>query len=235
MDGEKLSRRLMTVAQYVKNGSRMADIGSDHGYLPIYLARQGQINFAIAGEVAMGPLSNAEHEIKMANLTDKIMPRLADGLAAIKADDDVDTITIAGMGGSLIARILEAGKERLSHFPELILQPNVDEIDVRKWLMAHQYQIIHEDILKEDHHIYEIIDAVRADRAVHYSAKELLFGPILMHHQNAAFNEKWHDKIDRLKHAIKQMQGAKVPPVARIDALQAEINLIQEVLSDERN
>ncbi|MHA8111173.1 tRNA (adenine(22)-N(1))-methyltransferase [Lactobacillaceae bacterium Melli_B4] len=235
MDGDKLSRRLTTVAQYVKPGSRLADIGSDHAYLPIHLAKEKLIDFAIAGEVAIGPLGNAEHEIKLAGLTDLIMPRLADGLAAIHSDDEIDTITIAGMGGALIAKILEQGQAKLAHFPTLILQPNVDENDVRKWLMHHQYQIINEEILKEDHHIYEIIHAVKAPRPIQYSDNELLFGPILIHNQNDVFIEKWHDKINRLQKAIQQMQGAKVPPTAKLNALKTEINLIEEVLGNARN
>ncbi|MHA8137939.1 tRNA (adenine(22)-N(1))-methyltransferase [Lactobacillaceae bacterium Scapto_B20] len=235
MDGEKLSQRLMTVAQYVKPGSRLADIGSDHAYLPIHLANDKLVDFAIAGEVAMGPLSNAEHEIKLAGLSDIIMPRLADGLAAIHADDEIDTITIAGMGGALIAKILEQGQAKLNNFPALILQPNVDENEVREWLMENQYQIVDENILKEDRHIYEIIHAIKTPKPVSYSDNELLFGPILIHNQNDVFIEKWHDKINRLQKAIQQMSGAKVPPTAKMNALKTEINLIEEVLADARN
>ncbi|MBW1605531.1 tRNA (adenine(22)-N(1))-methyltransferase TrmK [Lactobacillus sp. Sy-1] len=235
MDGNNLSQRLKTVAKYVKNNRRVADIGSDHGYLPIYLVSVEKASFAIAGEVAMGPLSNAEHEIKLAGLSNQIMPRLADGLAAIKPTDEIDTITIAGMGGALIAKILEQGKAKLAHFPELILQPNVDEEDVRRWLVDNHYQIMHEEILKEDQHIYEVIDAVKADQPVHYSAVELRFGPFLINNQNAAFVEKWNDKITRLQSALHQMQSAKVPPVARMQRLNAEIEQIQGVLKNARN
>ncbi|UQS86547.1 tRNA (adenine(22)-N(1))-methyltransferase TrmK [Nicoliella spurrieriana] len=235
MDGNNLSQRLMTVAQYVKSGSRLADIGSDHGYLPIYLAKTGQVSFAIAGEVALGPLSNAEHEIKVAGLSDIIMPRLADGLAAIEPTDNIDTITIAGMGGGLITRILEQGRAKLTNLPDLILQPNVDAIDLRKWLVNNHYQIANENILKEDAHIYEVIHATRADRPVQYSPLELMFGPHLIVNQNTAFVEKWQGKIKRLRTAITQMQSAKVPPIQRIANLNDEINTIQEVLDNARN
>ncbi|ORN20456.1 tRNA (adenine(22)-N(1))-methyltransferase [Lentilactobacillus parabuchneri] len=132
MNSTHLSKRLQTVSDHVEPGSRLADIGSDHAYLPIYLAKNHIIDYGVVGEVAKGPLSNAISEITKENLLDVLHPRLADGLAAIEPDDQVDAITIAGMGGNLITHILEAGRDKLSGNEKLILQPNVGEPVVKR-------------------------------------------------------------------------------------------------------
>ena len=113
MDGNKLSYRLQKVAEYVPADSRLADIGSDHAYLPAYLALKGKINFGIAGEVVKGPFQNAQNEIKKENLQEIVDVRLADGLAAVELSDEINVVTICGMGGPLICQILEEGKAKI--------------------------------------------------------------------------------------------------------------------------
>lgn len=231
MDARKLSNRLLTAAKYVKPGAILADIGSDHAYLPAYLALQGQIKLGIAGEVVKGPFENAQHEIKKEGLADIITVRLADGLAAIDASDQVDTITICGMGGPLIREILERGKEKLTNHPRLILQPNVGEKDVRLWLQANNYQIIAEEILAEDGHTYELIVADYASEVTKLSEKDLRFGPYLWRNQNEAFIAKWQKELAKNKQVLAQLNKAKVVPVAKKAELQAEITEIEGVIN----
>ena len=90
MDANKLSQRLKVVADFVPQNSRVADIGSDHAYLPVYLMKQKQIEFGIASEVAKGPLDNAIQEIKAEGLSDRIDTRLADGLLSVQPEDKID-------------------------------------------------------------------------------------------------------------------------------------------------
>ena len=143
MDSIHLSPRLAAVASFVPKGARLADIGSDHAYLPANLLINNKISFAIAGEVAKGPYENAQHEIVRRALTIQLEARLANGLAAIKDEDHIDTVTIAGMGGVLITEILEAGFSRAKRFETLILQPNTDEHIVRTWLNNHSCHLVH--------------------------------------------------------------------------------------------
>lgn len=189
VDEKHLSARLACVASLVSAGARVADIGSDHAYLPAALVLDGKIDFAIAGEVVKGPYENAVHEIKDHQLEGQVIPRLADGLAAIEPADKVDTITIAGMGGSLIASILEKDKNKLTGIKRLVLQPNVGESQLREWLMNNHYQIMNEKIIEEDNHIYEIIVAEPSVVPFRYSKYELDFGPFLLENKGPVFRK----------------------------------------------
>lgn len=233
MNGTHLSNRLQTVADFVSPGARLADIGSDHAYLPVHLAKQGIVERAIAGEVVKGPYHNAETEIENEHLTGVITARLADGLAAILPEDYIDTITIAGMGGTLITNILESGKSHLTHHERLILQPNVGEDNVRRWLQANRYQIVAERILAEDGHIYEIIVADPVETPVTYTATELKFGPYLLREKSPVLQQKWRQEQARLDQVIATMKQAKNAPQAKIAAFKRERDQIQEVILNE--
>lgn len=230
MDANHLSLRLARVANYVPKGARMADIGSDHAYLPAHLALNGQIEYAVAGEVVKGPFENAAHEIKQLQLDNVIQPRLADGLAAIQADDRIDTITIAGMGGTLIAKILAADTQKLAGVKRLILQPNVGGERVREWLLANQWQIMAEEVLEEDDHIYEIIVAEPSIVPFTYNDREIKFGPFLLEQDQPAFRKEWLAELEREQVAIEQMKKAAQPPVAKIKEFEREMQMIKEVI-----
>lgn len=232
MDARNLSKRLLTVAKYIPTNARLADIGSDHAYLPAYLALKNQLAFGIAGEVVKGPYENAVNEIKKEGLTEILEARLANGLAAIKATDKIDTITICGMGGPLICEILEAGKAKLVNGPTLILQPNVGEKAVRKWLQANHYQIVAEEILEEDQHIYEIIVANPVEKMVEYSQLELTFGPFLLQNPNPTFKAKWQKELAKKQVVLDQLKKAKGDLKAKQAQIETEIKLIEGVLHD---
>ncbi|MGV3079528.1 tRNA (adenine(22)-N(1))-methyltransferase [Streptococcus sp. 32226D021BW] len=221
----RLSKRLATVSDYVPQGARLADVGSDHAYLPLFLVEQGRIEFAVAGEVVQGPYQSALQNVEQAGQSDKISVRLANGLAAVEQADQISTVTIAGMGGRLIADILEAGKDKLVSVERLVLQPNNREDDVRRWLAAHDFQIIAEEILEENDKIYEILVAEKGKSDL--TADQLRFGPYLLEEQSAAFQKKWLKELDKLTYALEQ-----VPLERQADrsAISQKIQQIQEVL-----
>lgn len=233
VDEKHLSARLACVASLVPAGARVADIGSDHAYLPAALVLDGKIDFAIAGEVVKGPYENAVHEIKDHQLKGKVIPRLADGLAAIEPADKVDTITIAGMGGSLIASILEKDKNKLTGIKRLVLQPNVGESQLREWLMNNHYQIMNEKIIEEDNHIYEIIVAEPSVVPFRYSKYELDFGPFLLENKGPVFRKKWQEYLQREAHVIDQMQKAQQPPVKKINEINQFLSQVKEAIADD--
>lgn len=232
VDAKQLSRRLATVGSFVRSGARVADIGSDHAYLPAHLALTNQISWGIAGEVARGPFENAQREITRLDLSAQLEARLADGLAAIQPADRIDTVTIAGMGGPLIRHILAADPRRLTGVQRLVLEPNVGEATVREWLAANRFAITAERILTEDGHTYEVICADRVSTPVSYSAEEQLFGPYLLRERSASFLAKWTRELQREQRAVTQMQRAKVSPTANLKAAMTKIKLIEGVLAD---
>ncbi|MDJ1111308.1 MULTISPECIES: tRNA (adenine(22)-N(1))-methyltransferase [Macrococcus] len=184
-----INNRLLAVATYI-NHEKLADIGSDHAYLPIYAIEQGKVKSAVAGEVVKGPFMSAVENVKKYALDSKIDVRLGDGLDVIE-QNEVDCITICGMGGPLISEILNNGKGKLTHYPTLILQSNIHTEAVRRRLIALGYMIKDEVIMKERKHVYEIIVAERNDIDVTYNERELKFGPVLLNKKDDVFKEKW--------------------------------------------
>ena len=197
MNEQKLSRRLERVAAHIPAGARLADIGADHGSLLAALVNRGVIAAGVAGEVALTPFHSVERTVRENGLGDRISVRLADGLAAIEAEDDVSAISFCGMGGETIRDILDRDKARLNGNERLILQPNGGEQPLRQWLMAHDYQILSEELLQENRFYYEIIVAERSG-PVTYSPEELYFGPLLLQARSPVFLAKW-ERMLRLK------------------------------------
>ncbi|WP_195273098.1 tRNA (adenine(22)-N(1))-methyltransferase [Enterococcus mundtii] len=230
MNHTELSKRLETVGRFVPEAARLADIGSDHAYLPVALMLKGKIDFAVAGEVVKGPFESAKRQVSKNGLSERIEVRLANGLDAIEKQDQINAITIAGMGGSLIRDILESGRQnqRLSGKERLILQPNIGEKTLRTWLKENNYQIIAEEILEENKKIYEIIVAEKKEQPIEYSEKELMFGPHLLAEKNAIFLAKWQRELKQREVILEQLKNASEQN--RHETIQQEVEWIKEVL-----
>lgn len=154
----KLTNRLLKIANLVTPNKRLADIGTDHGYIPVYLLNKGVIDFAILADINKGPLENARSEVKRNKLQEKVDLRLGSGIEVLKKGE-VDEIIIAGMGGILIADLLEANKEVAHNTEKLILQPMQAQEELRIYLLNNGYEILDECLEKEDFRLYEIIVA----------------------------------------------------------------------------
>ena len=220
-----ISKRLELVASFVSQGAVLLDVGSDHAYLPIELVERGQIEGAIAGEVVEGPYQSAVKNVEAHGLKEKIQVRLANGLAAFEEEDQVSVITIAGMGGRLIARILEEGLDKLANVERLILQPNNREDDLRIWLQDHGFQIVAESILEEAGKFYEIL--VVEVGQMKLSTSDLRFGPFLSKEVSPVFVQKWQKEAAKLEVALDQ-----IPEKNREErqVLAHKIQAIKEVL-----
>lgn len=158
----QLSKRLSAVASMVTEGNRLVDVGCDHGYLPLYLYLNKKIPSAIAMDVRPGPLSRAREHIAEYGLEKYIETRLSDGLLALSPGEG-DTLTIAGMGGPLMERILTAKEEVRESFRELILQPQSDIPHFRRFLGEIGWEIVEEEIVLEDGKFYPMMKAVRGE------------------------------------------------------------------------
>lgn len=162
----KLTNRLLKIASLVSENKRLADIGTDHGYIPVYLLNEGKINFAILADINKGPLENARSEVKRNKLEDKVDLRLGSGIEVLKKGE-VDEVIIAGMGGILIGELLEANKEVAHSVDRLILQPMQAQEELRQYLLNNGYEILDECLEKEDFRIYEIIVAKYTGKNTH--------------------------------------------------------------------
>lgn len=224
-----ISKRLKVLANYLENPINFADIGSDHAYLPTYVCNNNTGARAIAGELNKGPLERAAQTVRENSLEDQIEVRQGNGLEVI-TPGEVNQVVIAGMGGKLIKKILESGREKLEGVTRLILQPNLDAPLVRKWLHQHSYNITNEEIIEEDGYIYELIVADHVIEPVHLSEKSYLFGPFLMEKKGEVFRNKWISELDKRTRLVNQMKQATNTPDDKIHHLQHEITLIKEVL-----
>ncbi|MNG73121.1 tRNA (adenine(22)-N(1))-methyltransferase [compost metagenome] len=230
LNEQTLSRRLERVAAHVPQGARLADIGSDHGYLPVALMLRGVIEAGVAGEVAQTPFASAQRNVRKNGLEERITIRLADGLEAIEAHDRISAISICGMGGETMCEILERGKQRLGGNERLILQPNGGERELRQWLMENGYRIVSEELLRENRFDYEIIVA-EPGAAVAYTAEELYFGPLLLQQRSEAFLVKWRRMLRQKQQTLANFERARdAVPVAKTDEFARQIAWINQVL-----
>ena len=231
MKTERLSNRLAAVASFVEEGAVVADIGSDHAYLPCFLIHTGKVQKAIAGEVVKGPYESAERNVRREGLSNAVTVRLADGLFAIQDTDAVDTVTIAGMGGPLIASILESGKDRLQDVTRIIAQPNIYAKAIREWAVSNGWKIIDEHILKEDGKIYEII--VLEKGLAKYDELELTVGPFLLKSKTAVFLEKWERESSEWRRVLLSLEKAEETDAIKKkkEQLITHIDLVGKVLA----
>ncbi|MFC7681518.1 tRNA (adenine(22)-N(1))-methyltransferase [Paenibacillus sp. GCM10028914] len=246
----KLSNRLQLILDHIPQGSRLADIGSDHALLPTAAVETGTCVSAIAGEVNKGPYQAAYKQIQEAGLTETVSVRLGDGLDVLKSGE-VDVITISGMGGGLIASILDRGVEKLNGVSRLVLQPNVGEDILRKWLLAHHWVLINEHIMEEDGKIYEVLIAVPSEQEGIEITNEALYaertldgglvlstdwllrmGPWLIKRPNPIFHAKWKSEINKLNSILRSLSKSELASAEEKSAhIRADIKKIEEVLA----
>lgn len=174
----ELSKRLMAVAGLVTEGASVADIGTDHGYIPIYLAEKGLSPRIIAMDVNSGPLKRAGEHIREYGFEDRIETRLSDGLNSLKPGE-AETMIAAGMGGGLIIRILENSRKTAESIREFILQPQSDIHKVRAYLNRNHFRLLKEDMVEEEGKFYPVMKWIHGTEE-EYSETELYYGRILL-------------------------------------------------------
>ncbi|KRN22178.1 tRNA (adenine(22)-N(1))-methyltransferase [Lacticaseibacillus camelliae] len=229
-----LSKRLAHLAAFNNDGRRIADIGTDHAYIPIYLAQTGQIDYAVASDIGAGPVAIAKANIHAAGLDDQIVVRQADGLAGLTAEDALDTIYIAGMGGQLIEEILEAGRSRLDGTETLILGPNRDAEALRRYLAAHEFSILDEDLVEDAGHVYPLMSVGQTRPQVPYTEADLMLGPVLRRKRTALFLNQLEIEIDKTEAVLRGLGNATQVPEAKMADEQARLDLLKEEFHAER-
>ena len=200
----RISNRLEALTFFVPYNSKVIDVGTDHALLPIYLIENDLVcNPVIASDNKYGPLETAKKNISMYDLQSKISLCLSDGLKEVESD--FDCVIIAGMGGSLISKILNDSKEKLEKVKTLILQPNNSEFAVREFLKNNNFKITNEMIVYEDDHYYTIIVAEHGEND--YDDYDLLYGPILRREKSINFLDMLNKKADKLYEIIQKYEN----------------------------
>ena len=159
-----ISKRLLCCASMVQPGSRVADIGTDHGYLGIYLLQTGAARHVIACDLRKDPLENARRNAKLFGVDGKMELRLSDGLEKI-LPDEVDTVVMAGMGGDLIQKILSQCPWRKREGLQFILQPQSAGNVLRRWLCEDGFEIQREEPVQDGHFLYTVMDIRQGEPA----------------------------------------------------------------------
>ncbi|MCI7150126.1 MULTISPECIES: tRNA (adenine(22)-N(1))-methyltransferase [Lachnospiraceae] len=230
----ELSKRLKAVAELVTPGMRLADVGTDHGYIPIYLTEAGVIPSAIAMDINKGPLERAKEHIREHGLEGKIQTRLSDGLKNLQMNE-ADCMIAAGMGGGLVIRILSEERDTAGSLKELILQPQSEIDSVRKYLTEEGYRIVAEDMVYEDGKYYPMMKAVPCMAGageIPYSEEELEFGRVLLqqaHPVLGQFLEREMEIQNRILSALESQESVRAKK--RMEEISYRIEWIRGILN----
>ena len=201
----ELSPRLALIADWVPQGAKLADVGTDHAYLPVWLTLHGRVTSAIASDLRPGPLERARAAGRTYG-AEHIDFRLGDGLAFIRPDE-ADTIVVAGMGGENIAAILAAAPWTADGHHTLLLQPQSRAEDLRRFLMDHGYAIVREALVRDRGILYPVMEVTAGEMALTlgqlYGGAKLLRDPL---------GERYLiEKILRLQGAVAGLNRSSAP------------------------
>ena len=204
----ELTPRLRMAAELVPAGVRLADVGTDHAYLPAALILEEKIPFAIAADLRQGPLARARETVRRAGLTGRVAFRLCDGLTGIRPDE-VDAVVIAGMGGETIAAILEAAPWVRERDVPLILQPMSSMAELRGWLQGNGFRIEEERLAREGETLYTAL-SVRAGEMGPLSPAELWAGKNRADPLRGAWLDMWIARTGRALEGMSRARGEEV-------------------------
>ncbi len=202
-----MSIRLEKIASLVKDGKGVADVGTDHGYIPIMLRRRGYSGTIVATDINEGPLNKARAGLEESGFSDSVKLVLCDGLDGCEPDS-VDTVIVAGMGGDTITGIIDRAEWTYKPGIKLILQPVTKAEILRYWLVNNSYCITDELLIKENGTVYQIICAEIAE-PVKYSDAELYVGKYEKVSISEHFTEHIDNHIKRFRFAVDGLNKAE--------------------------
>lgn len=208
----EISLRLKTIANMVDKCECVADIGTDHGYIPIYLIKNNICSKTIASDINKGPVEKAKLNVKLENMQEKIQCRLGGGLSTIKPGE-VQGIVIAGMGGNLIRDIIEEGIDRFKKAKFAVLQPVQNPEVLREYIYKKGYKIIDEELCIEDNKLYEIIKISYEEKPQNIDNIYFEVGKTLIEKRHPLVKEYIKIKIERyikiLENITEESEGAR--------------------------
>ena len=224
----KLSKRLQTIADFVKKDAVVADIGTDHAHIPIYLIKNNIISKAYACDINAGPLEKAKENINYYGVKN-IELRLSNGLEKLKTDE-ADTVIIAGMGGELIIDILDRGQGFFDKKNTFILSPHTKIEEVRNYLLRKGLKILKEDMCIDEGKFYTVMEVKCIENKEMYSEAELLYGKYLIENKHPVlirFLKKEEAKYISILSNIGLNEERKTELRHRLDIIEETINEMQ--------
>lgn len=229
----KLSKRLEMVASFVHEGSNLADIGTDHGYIPIALVEREKVPGALAMDVRKGPLERAENHIQEHGLEEKIRIRLSDGAAGLQPGE-ADTVVIAGMGGELVIHILEGAHHLWEDVKQWVLSPQSELNKVRDYLENQGFLIAREAMVEEDGKYYTVMDVARG-RMKPMSPAGRHYGEYLIKTKDPVLGSFLERERKQMEQILTQMSGrAGETAGKRVQELEQQLGRIKEAQNEMR-
>lgn len=225
----ELSKRLQAVADLVSEGQVVADVGTDHGYIPIYLLEAGKCEKAIAMDVNNGPLLRAKEHIAEHGLTQNIQVKLSNGVKALSVGE-CDCVVVAGMGGALAVKIMEEGREVFNSLKEFVLQPQSELVKVRQYLWENGYCVVDEDMVLEDGKFYPMMK-VQSGSSDSYTQIELRYGRELLTKKHPVLKMFLEKEMQTKEMILKNLESESGEHIEnRKKELREELLLVKEAL-----
>lgn len=226
----EISNRLKCIGNMVEKCNCIADIGTDHGYLPIYLLEKNICTRAIASDINRGPVEKAKKNIELSHLSDKIQCRLGPGLKTI-SQHEVDCAVIAGMGGNLIRDIIEESMDIFKNLNYVILQPVQNAEVLRKYVLESGYNIIDEELCVDDNKYYEVMK-VKYDDENNMETEDIFFeiSKKLYYKNHPLLKDFIFFKICKYDKILSSIVDNTMSAINRKKQLQVKIERLKELL-----
>lgn len=228
----ELSKRLKRIAEHVDKCESVADIGTDHGYIPIYLVKERICKKAIASDINKGPIEKAKVNVAFEGVSDKVKCLLGPGLNPLKVGE-VNGVILAGMGGNLTRDILLADMDKVKKYDFIILQPAQNPEVLREFLYKNDYEIIDEDLIKDEGRFYELFKVKyneNSEKLVFEDELEYEVSPLLREKGHPLFKEFIEEKISRCETILSFIkEDTEVAKKRKID-LEEKINKLKGML-----
>ncbi|RUR41887.1 SAM-dependent methyltransferase [Clostridium perfringens] len=228
----ELSKRLKRIAEHVDKCESVADIGTDHGYIPIYLVKEGICKKAIASDINKGPIEKAKVNVAFEGVSDKIKCLLGPGLNPLKVGE-VNGVILAGMGGNLTRDILLADMDKVKKYDFIILQPAQNPEVLREFLYKNDYEIIDEDLIKDEGRFYELFKVKyneNSEKLVFEDELEYEVSPLLREKGHPLFKEFIEEKISRCETILSFIKEDTEAAKKRKSDLEEKINKLKGML-----
>ena len=228
----ELSKRLKRIAEHVDKCESVADIGTDHGYIPIYLVKEGICEKAIASDINKGPIEKAKVNVAFEGVSNKVKCLLGPGLNPLKVGE-VNGVILAGMGGNLTRDILLADMEKVKKYDFIILQPAQNPEVLREFLYKNDYEILDEDLIKDEGRFYELFKVKYNE-----NSEKLVFEDELYYEVSSLLREKNHplfkefieEKINRCETILSFIKEDTEAAKKRKSDLEEKINKLKGML-----